>query len=354
MSIDLKKYTVKPSTSIHQVIKKIDLNGRELAIVADDQLKVLGTITDGDIRRAILKNIALKDPAKKIMNPKPSVIDRRVAKAEALHIMKTLRIRQLPVVSASGKLQDILFIHDLVDDHSLSATAIIMAGGEGKRLRPMTIDTPKPMLKVGRKPILETIIDKLRQDGIKDIYIAINYKGDQIRSYFKDGKKFGVNIGYLEETCELGTAGALSLIPRSVNNTLLILNADLLTFVSFQGILSFHESGNYDMTVAVKEYDYQVPYGVVCIGKDFSITHIDEKPIQRFFVNAGIYTMSADCLSCIKKEEYLDMPTLIASFSKMKKKVGAFPIHEYWLDIGLQKDFEKANLDYKARFGIEK
>jgi len=350
MAVDLKLFSVNPTASIYDVIEVIQANGREFAVVVDSRSKVLGTVTDGDIRRAILKNIDLTKPVKKIMNPNPITIGVKTSHAAALHLMKKHLIRQLPVTRPSKKLVDVLFIHDLVADHRLRATAVIMAGGLGNRLRPLTKETPKPMLQVGEKPILETIIEQLRGDGIKDIYISINYKGKQIQSHFGAGGKFGVQIKYLKEKKRMGTAGALGFIPPGIDTPLLVMNADLLTRLNFQGLLEYHEKGSYDMTVTVKEYDYQVPYGVVCIGNDHTVTGIDEKPVQHFFVNAGIYVLSPSCLSMIQSGEFMDITTLIARLLRKKKKVGAFPIQEYWLDIGLHKDFEKANRDYKIHF----
>jgi dTDP-glucose pyrophosphorylase len=350
MPADLNLFKVSPSTPIFKVIQKIDQNSREFVVVVDKNLKVLGTVTDGDIRRAILKAFDLKHPIKKIMNSNPKTIGINADQAKTLELIKKFQIRQLPIVSPEGKLVDVVFMDDLVANMQSRAYALIMAGGQGTRLRPLTDDKPKPMLSVGEKPILETIINQLRENNIRKIFIAINYKGKQIESHFKNGSQFGVDIEYLKESKKLGTAGALSLLPKNIKDTILVLNADLLTRLNFQRLLNFHEAGGYDATMAVKEFDYQVPYGVVSLDKDQNITQIDEKPVHRFFVNAGIYALSPKCISNVPKNKFLDITQLMVSLMTKKGKIGAFPVTEYWIDIGMHKDFEKANQDFNIHF----
>ncbi len=350
MPANLSLFKISPSTPIFKAIQKIDKNSREFVIVVDKNFKILGTVTDGDIRRAILKAIDLKQPVKKIMNPHPKTIGLDADQAKTLQVMKKFKIRQLPIVNSEGRLVDVVFMDDLMANLQSRAYALIMAGGQGTRLRPLTNDKPKPMLSVGEKPILETIINQLRENDIRNIFIAINYKGKQIENHFKNGDRFGVNIEYLKETKKMGTAGALSLLPKHINDTLLVLNADLLTRLNFQRLLSFHETGNYDATMAVKEFDYQVPYGVVSLDKNQNVTQIDEKPVHHFFVNAGIYALSPSCISYVPKNKFLDITQLMVSLMKKNRKIGAFPVREYWIDIGMHKDFEKANEDFSIHF----
>jgi NDP-sugar pyrophosphorylase family protein len=220
-----------------------------------------------------------------------------------------------------------------------------MAGGLGTRLRPLTDDIPKPLLKVGNKPILETIIRNFAEHGFVNITISLNYKGDMIKDYFGDGSDFGVNIDYVEENKRLGTAGALSLLKENPHEPFFVMNGDLLTDVNFSHLLDFHSFGNSTATMCVREYEYQVPYGVIQT-KDSDITSIVEKPIQKFFVNAGIYVLSPSVFNDIPENEFFDMPTLFNILIEKQKKVSSFPIHEYWLDIGRMSDFEQAQSEY--------
>lgn len=220
-----------------------------------------------------------------------------------------------------------------------------MAGGLGTRLRPLTQDIPKPLLKVGNKPILETIIKNFANHGFVNITISLNYKGEMIKDYFGDGSNFGVNIDYVEENMRLGTAGALSLIENKPNEAFFVMNADLLTDVNFSHLLDFHSFSNSDATMCVREYEYQVPYGVIEV-EESNVTSIVEKPIQKFFVNAGIYVLSPKVFDYIPKNEFYDMPTLFNTFIEKEKRVISFPIHEYWLDIGRMSDFEQAQSEY--------
>lgn len=350
MPKDLKPFKVSPTTPIYKTIQQIDKNVREFVVVVDKNSNILGTVTDGDIRRAILKGMDLNQPVKKIMNANPKTSGKDATRVKTLQILKKYKIRQLPIVSEKGKLLDIVFLDNLVDNVQSKAFALIMAGGQGTRLRPLTNDKPKPMLHVGERPILETLINQLRENDIQNIFIAINYKGKQIENYFKNGEQLGVNINYLKESKRMGTAGALSLLPKSIDETVLVLNADLLTRLNFQGLLDFHEAGGFDATMAIKEIEYQVPYGVVRLDKKHNVTQIDEKPSQQFLVNAGVYALSPKCIPYVPKNKFLDITQLMVFLIQHNRTIGAFPVREYWMDIGRHKDFEKASEDFRIHF----
>ena len=226
-----------------------------------------------------------------------------------------------------------------------------MAGGLGTRLRPLTQDTPKPLLKVGNKPILETIIENFAKYGFVNITISVNYKADMIKEYFGDGSALGVNIDYIEESKRLGTAGALSLIKERPQEPFFVMNADLLTNVNFEHLLDFHLLERSVATMCVREYDYQVPYGVIETDGSL-ITSIKEKPLHKFFVNAGIYTLSPQVFEYIPKDEFYDMPTLFEDIIANNLKSVSFPIHEYWLDIGRMEEFEQAQNEYNEVFSV--
>ena len=224
-----------------------------------------------------------------------------------------------------------------------------MVGGLGTRLRPLTQDTPKPMLKVGNKPILQTIVERFAEYGFVNITMCVNFNASIIRDYFSDGKEFGVNIDYVLEEKRMGTAGALSLLKERPSEPFFVMNGDLLTNVNFEHIFNYHILNKATATMCVREYDYEVPYGVVKMN-DNKIIEIAEKPVQKFFVSAGIYMLSPEILDLIPKNEFYDMPALFEKLIKLSKNVISFPIREYWLDIGRMEEYQRANEEYKEVF----
>jgi NDP-sugar pyrophosphorylase family protein len=224
-----------------------------------------------------------------------------------------------------------------------------MVGGLGTRLRPLTENIPKPMLKVGDKPILQTIVEKFAEYGYTNIIMCVNYKSHIIQDFFGDGKEFGVNIEYIFEEQRMGTAGALSLLIEKPSEPFFVMNGDLLTNVNFEHLHNYHIATNSIATMCVREYDFQVPYGVVNI-KDSKIVSIEEKPIHKFFVSAGIYMLSSEVLNYIPKNEFFDMPTLFEKLISLNKNTVSFPLREYWLDIGRMEEYKKANDEYSEVF----
>jgi dTDP-glucose pyrophosphorylase len=337
------------TSSIKDTLKIIDKGAMKIAVVIDADNKVLGTISDGDIRRAILKNFNLDSSIEDIFNKKPIVSKITDSKQSIIQKAISNQVYQIPIIDNENKLVDIVNLATLLLNITKKRNRVIlMAGGLGTRLRPLTEDTPKPLLKVGNKPILETIIKNFASHGFVNITISLNYRGEMIKDYFKDGSDFGVNIDYIEEDKRLGTAGALSLLKIKPSEPFFVMNGDLLTDVNFSNLLDFHSFSNCIATMCVREFEYQIPYGVIQIN-DSDITSIVEKPIEKFFVNAGIYVLSPTVFDYIPKNDFFDMPTLFNILIEKQKKITSFPIHEYWLDIGRMSDFEKAQNEY---FGI--
>lgn len=341
----MKNLTVHSSNTIREALKVIDKGALRLAIVVNNDEDFLGTLSDGDIRRALLNNNTLESTIENIYNKTP-IIARETDSKESI-IQKAIQnqIYQIPVLDQNKKLIEVLNLATLLNVSKKRNRVILMAGGLGTRLRPLTEETPKPMLRVGNKPILETIIKNFASHGFVNITISLNYKGDMIKKYFKDGSDFGVNIDYVEENIRLGTAGALSLLEQQPNEPFFVMNGDLLTDVNFSNLLDFHCFGNALATMCVREYEYQIPYGVIEI-ENGNISSIEEKPIKKFFVNAGIYVLSPNIFENIPQNEFFDMPTLFNILIENQKKVLSFPIHEYWLDIGRMSDFEQAQSEY--------
>ena len=346
-SIDGIKLNI--NSTIKEALKIIDSGAIRIALVVDSDNKLLGTLSDGDIRRGLLKNLSLNDTIEDLYSKSPTIASVNDSNERIIQKAISKQVYQIPVVDDEGKLVDIVNLATLLNITKKRNRVILMAGGLGTRLRPLTQDIPKPLLKVGNKPILETIIKNFANFGFVNITISLNYKGEMIKGYFGDGSDFGVNIDYIEENMRLGTAGALSLIENKPNEAFFVMNADLLTDVNFSHLLDFHSFSNSDATMCVREYEYQVPYGVIEV-EESNVTSIVEKPIQKFFVNAGIYVLSPKVFDYIPKNEFYDMPTLFNTFIEKEKKVISFPIHEYWLDIGRLEEYKKANEEYENIF----
>lgn len=336
-------------STIRQALKIIDSGGMQIAIVVDQDDRLIGTLTDGDIRRGLLNNLTLDDPIKSIVFTAPTVALLGDSKEEILKKALTKKLRQIPIVDQDHRVIEVQDIEELVRPHRKSNKVILMVGGLGSRLRPLTETTPKPMLKVGNKPILQTIVEKFAEYGFTDIIMCVNYKSHIIQDYFGDGSAFGVTIEYILEEQRMGTAGALSLLSSMPEEPFFVMNGDLLTNVNFEHLLEYHTSQNALATMCVREYDFQVPYGVVNV-EGSRILSIVEKPVHKFFVSAGIYMLSPDVLELIPKNEFYDMPTLFEVLIAQKKTAVSFPLREYWLDIGRIEEYERANNEYHEFF----
>jgi dTDP-glucose pyrophosphorylase len=344
---DWKGLVIKPTDSINRAIQVIDQGNVQIALVLDGDGVLLGTITDGDIRRGILKSVHLEAPVSEVMAMNSLV--GHIDQIPETHrtIMEANLIRQLPIVDSKSR------VIQLVVDSSLHGLAnrprenwvILMAGGLGTRLSPLTDDTPKPLLKVGDKPVLEAIIENFVAQGFSCFYISVNYKSDQIKNYFGDGSKWGAKIRYLEEKRRLGTAGSLALIDECPTSPFIVMNGDLVTKVNFQNLIDFHTEQNSKATMCVRDYDFQVPFGVVK-AKHTKIISIEEKPKQRFLINAGIYVLDPDVFKTISDGDHLDMPDIFDILIKAGEDTTVFPIREYWLDIGHLEDYDRANSEF--------
>lgn len=349
---ELSKFIVSPDKSIRQVIAFIDLNEKGIALVVDENRKLLGTITDGDIRRAILAGSQLDEPVGIIIDRKeqsgdadPVTARLGTRRTDLLQLMRKRAVRQVPLLDANGRVADLVTLAELMPDQFLPLQAVIMAGGSGTRLRPLTEDLPKPMLPVGDRPLMEVIIDQLRQSGIGRVNITTHYLPEKITDYFGNGENFGVELNYVSEDRPLGTAGSLGLIDWP-EETLLVINGDILTNVNFRAMLDYHQEHGADITVGVRKYDLQVPYGVVeC--EDQKVCRLREKPSLSFFVNAGIYMLEPRVNELIPNGERCDMTDLIDRLIQKGRPVVSFPIVEYWLDIGKPSDYARAQEDVK-------
>jgi len=344
MTINWQKVVIEPSLSIKEALKIIDRETLRVALVVKNN-SLVGMITDGDVRRGILAGIELTSPVSAIMNKAPIKASCFLSSDELKMLMQSHKILSLPLVDGDNQLVGLKTLHETLTVEKRENPVFIMAGGFGTRLRPLTDSCPKPMLKVGNKPMLETLLNSFKSYGFYKFYISTHYLPEVIVDYFGDGSHFGVEITYVHEETPLGTGGALSLLPDTLpKEPLIMINGDILTNVNYLKVLDFHDKQNSDATMCVRDYEVKIPFGVI-EGEGNEISAIVEKPTYRYFVNAGIYVVSNNIISSLPKNERLDMPSLFKKKQLEGLKTLKFPIHEYWLDVGRHDDFKKAQSD---------
>ena len=341
---------INQNAIIKQALKVIDKGAIKVAVVLSDDGLLLGMLSDGDIRRALLKGMSLDDSITSIINKHPVVANINDTKERILELANEKKLHQIPIIS-NGKLIGIQDIREFLAPKNKPNKVILMVGGLGTRLRPLTNDVPKPMLDVGNKPILHTIVENFAKYGYTDIIMCVNYKSEIIKEYFGNGDKFGVKIEYVLENQRMGTAGALSLLQKRPKDDFFVMNGDLLTNVNFEYLHEYHKDSNACASICVRKYEMQVPYGVVNVRAN-KVTSIEEKPTQSFFVSAGIYMFSPIVLDFIPKGVFYDMPTLFSELLKQGFAVYPFFIREYWLDIGKMDEYRRANDEYEGVFGL--
>ncbi len=344
----IKKIKIPLDATIKQAMKIISDGTFKIAIAVNKKGQLLGTLTDGDIRRGFLKGLNINSPIKTILFKKPIIAKKNDSEEKILKKALSKQIYQIPVVDKNGKVIGLRILDEFIKFKNKSNKVVIMAGGKGMRLRPLTKNIPKPMLKVGKKPILQTIIEKFKESGYENFVICVNYKSEIIKNYFGDGKDFGIKIEYINEKKRMGTAGALSLFKKKPKEPFFVINGDLLTNLDFEKMLDFHKMHNSKATMCIKEYDIVSPFGEVNLNGEV-IRSIVEKPKHKFFVNAGVYILDPKCIDLIPKKFY-DMPSLFKKIIKKKYKTISFPLGEYWLDIGRFNDYKKANLEFYSKF----
>ncbi len=351
----LEKVCVPPEMSMRLAMARLDEAGLGIILVEDGRHQLLGTITDGDVRRALLGGLNLEVIVGTFLlnkrnprYPRPICAPADTDRDGLLELMQRHSIHHLPLVNADGTLAGLVVTDDLLPDHDLPVEAVIMAGGMGMRLRPLTEDLPKPMLPVGGRPLLEHTMARLREAGIRRVNVSTHYKPEKVVDHFKDGAEFGVEVSYVNENRPMGTAGALCLLERQPTEPLLVMNGDILTRVDFRAMLAFHNDHQAHLTVGVRKYDFCVPYGVIeCDG--VAVKSLVEKPTYSSFVNAGIYLVAPEAMPYVPRQlgdvDKFNMTDLIERLIADHKRVVSFPIHEYWLDIGRHDDYARANED---------
>ncbi len=351
--LDHRTLMLPPSATMRRGIEVMSgPHGAGMVLVTDRRGRLLGVVVDSDIRKGILRGLRLEAPLSQVMNPHPVTLRHGLPREEIAAFFRAARRASIPLVDPAGRVKGLALLTEYLpsDGGRRPNRVVILVGGLGRRLMPLTADTPKPLLHVGDKPILETIVEQCAAAGLRRFTFALSHRAEQIRSHFGDGARFGVAIDYLREKKPLGTAGALSLLPDGEEAPLLVMNGDLLTKVDFGALLRFHEEERFQATLCVREYEFQVPFGVVGMENQ-RLDSIVEKPIHRFFVSAGIYVLSPAALKALKKGARCEMPALLELLRRRKKgSVGCFPIREYWIDIGRMDEYRRAQADYGKFF----
>jgi dTDP-glucose pyrophosphorylase len=339
---ELWQNTVVPLDSIMaEAVKKLNTFQFKLVMVADSKNKLLGTISDGDIRRGLLSGYNLETSIDKIMNKSPIVVTGDTTKESVNELMIRFKIQQIPILNEDFEIIGLHLWHELVTPELHPNTIVIMAGGKGTRMYPYTNTCPKPLLRIAGKPILEHIINRAKIQGFTNFVFAINYLGQMIEDHFGDGNKFGVKIQYLRETSYLGTGGALSLLNPKPDSSFIVTNGDIISDINYAELLNFHQQNRAHATMAVREYQWQNPFGVVKT-QGLDVIGFEEKPITRSHINAGVYVLEPAALSLLEKSLPCDMPTILIRLQENSKRVIAFPVHEEWIDIGQPIQFEHA------------
>lgn len=344
MKATLSEIVIPPSKTILETLECIDNSALRVVLVVDEKHKLLGIVTDGDIRRGILKRLSLDTPISEVMMPNPVTASSSLTRREMLALMQSKNLLTLPLVD-DGELVGLATLQSLLAPKKHDNPVFLMAGGFGTRLRPLTDNCPKPLLKVGTRPMLEIILRHFIRYGFHKFYISTHYLPEMIREHFKDGSEWGVSIQYIHEESPLGTGGALGLLPDDIGDLpLIMMNGDILTNMDFEKLLEYHQNHNADATMCVREYQYKVPYGVV-EGSAGCIERMVEKPVQYFNVNTGIYVINSDIVSRVQKDQAIGMPTLLEKEIAMGNKVMMYALNEYWLDIGQMEDYKRAQND---------
>lgn len=350
----LARFSVRPDAPMREALALIERNGEGVALALDDDRRLVGIVTDGDIRRAILDNRDVTTtPVSDFLGHKPGRVWSKpltapadLAETDLVRLMTVRLVRHMPLVDGDGRVVGLALLEHLSKPVETPLHAVVMAGGFGSRMRPLTEDTPKPLLEVGHKPVIEHIVGQLRHAGVRNVSVTTHFHAEKIRQHLGDGSEFGIDVSYAHEETPLGTAGALAAL-RGGKEPLLVINGDILTAVDFRAMHHFHREQHSDITVGVRRYEVKVPFGVLEV-EDTAVRKLVEKPSYSLFINAGIYLLEPAMLDLIPTDRRFDMTDLIQLRLDDGGTVTSFPIHEYWIDIGQLQDYMRAQADAAA------
>lgn len=349
MRTQLAACSILPTATLREAIDALNRGGARIALMVDEVGHLIGTLTDGDIRRSLLRGLDLSESAAPAAQRRFYAAPVATSAAEALSLMRRHSIDQLPVVDGAGRLIGLYLRDELLGlaPAKHPNPVVLMAVGRGTRLRPLTDHCPKPMLRVAGKPILESVLEQCISSGLGTFYLAVNHLKEQIRDYFGDGSRWGVEIQYIEESIPLGTAGALRLLPEQgrQQGPLIVMNGDVLTRLNLAQLLEFHSSNGAAATLCVRTHEVLIPFGVV-EADDLELVGFREKPVLRHQVNAGIYALEPGLLALLPQDQPMDMPSLLMAAHAEGQRVAVCPIHEYWCDIGRPETLQQAHEDW--------
>src|SRR5260221_10873421 len=343
---DWQATLVRLGQPIRDVIEIIDAASQQIAIVVDEELKLIGTVTDGDVRRGLLRGVDLQQPVERIIHANPIFAAEGTSRFDLHAMLREHGIRHIPICDPMGRLVGVASDSDMLEAPKRDNLVVLMAGGFGKRLRPLTETTPKPLLPVGTRPLLEITIEHFLAQGFRDFLISVNYLADMVIKHFGNGERWDANINYLTEDQPLGTAGALSLITKKPSQPMIVMNGDLLTTANFGAMIAFHESQGAEITVCARPYSHKVPYGVLEL-ENHRVKSVREKPDYTALVSGGIYVLSPAVVAALPTGTCLDMPDLIQSILDRGGHVAAYAIEKYWIDIGRIEDLERARAEFQ-------
>jgi dTDP-glucose pyrophosphorylase len=326
-----------------QVLERSPLH---FVMVIDEGGALLGTVTDGDVRRALLRGVPTSAAVAEVMNAHPIVLREPYSRKAALALVRRHGVRQFPVVDADHRVIKVEWIDATLAAGDHSSAAVIMAGGMGRRLRPLTDALPKPLLPVGGKPVVEIVIEGLVASGFRQVTLCVNHMADLIMDAVGDGSRWGIDVRYVRESESLGTAGGLALVDPPPSSPLLVINADVVTRCNFRELLDFHAKSGAVATMCVRQLELQIPYGVIRVEHQ-SLAAIEEKPLQTFLINAGIYVLEPEIVLAIGRGESLDMTMVFTQLIEQRRRTSVFPLYEYWVDIGRHQDLQQANLEFR-------
>ncbi|MFZ5761949.1 MAG: nucleotidyltransferase family protein [Thermodesulfobacteriota bacterium] len=347
MKRELSYFFVEPSLPVHKALER--MGALNIVLVVDEECRLLGTLTDGDVRRALLERKPLDLPVEGFMNRNPITAPEGMTHEALLHLLLKRDVKQAPVVAPDGRVMDLVSLESLLQVERRDNTVFILAGGKGSRLYPLTKDVPKPMLTVGDKPILEIIVEQLRGMGFENIVMSVYYNKEYIIDHFGDGSRFDVRITYTTEDKPLGTAGPLACLKGKVDKPVLVMNGDLLSKINYGKLLDWHKDNGFVLTTGVRSMEFKIPFGVVEMD-GACINSLQEKPTKEFRINAGVYVISPELLEGIPADIFYDMTELIADAITAGRKVGGYMVSDYWLDIGTRETYEQAQLEFCSHF----
>lgn len=345
MKMEYQHLLVKSTQTVNCALEIIEEAKLKIALVVDDDYRLVGTITDGDIRRALLRNANLATPVTEAMNVNPITAEFGAPRSVLIDIMEKNNVSSIPLLE-DGILVGLDEIETLTDPALIPNPVFLMAGGFGTRLRPLTDNCPKPLLRIDGVPILEIMLRRFIKAGFFNFYISTHYLPEMIKNHFGDGSDWNINISYVHEESPLGTGGAIGLLPYDLPDLpLIMMNGDIVTNLDFRKLLACHNSQSAAATMCVRDYEMQVPYGVVesCDGK---VTGMVEKPIHSFFINAGIYVVNQSVRRSLEKDTIIDMPTILARYIDKESDLRIFPVDDYWIDIGRKEDYERGKIEF--------